>query len=160
MKKPEIIICGLLRNEISYQNRAREYSYSNSIKTQRLITHELVHVYHGQQNKSPDFSDVTGIDWFIEGLAVYASGQCDTQRIAEVKTALSENNIPQNLSDFWSGKLRYGLSGTVVMFLDERYGREILISLLGYNDIKGIISHLKTTEEEILIDWKKYMKEI
>ncbi len=139
---------------------ACEHSYSDSIETLRLITHELVHVYHGQQNNSPDFSDVSGIDWFIEGLAVYASGQCDTKRISEVKSALSENNVPQRLNDFWSGKLKYGLSGTVVMFLDKKYGREMLISLLRYNDIGDITSQLNTTEEEILKSWKKYIEEI
>jgi hypothetical protein len=120
----------------------------------------LVHVYHGQQNKSPDFSDISGIDWFIEGLAVYASGQCDTERIAEVKSALSENKVPENLNDFWSGKLRYGLSGTVVMFLDKKYGREVLISLLRYNDIRDIASQLNITEEEIVKEWKEYMHAI
>lgn len=143
-----------------WDSLACEHSYSNSIKTQQLIAHELVHVYHGQQNKSPDFSDISGIDWFVEGLAVYASGQCDTERIADVKNAVSENNIPENLSDFWTGKLKYGLSGTVVMFLDKKYGREMLISLLRFNDIKDITSQLNTSEEEILKDWKKYIEEI
>ena len=141
-----------------WNSLACEHSYSDSIKTLRLIAHEFVHVYHGQQNESPDFSNVSGIDWFIEGLAVYASGH--TKRIADVKKALSENNVPQNLNDFWSGKLRYGLSGTLVMFLDKKYGREKLISILKYNNIKDITSHLNTTEKSILNDWKKYIKEI
>lgn len=143
-----------------WDSLACEHSYSNSIKTQRLITHELVHVYHGQQNKSPDFSDVSGIDWFIEGLAVYASGQCDSIRISEVKKGIKENAIPETLNKFWSGKLKYGQSGTVVMFLDNKYGREMLISLLSYNDISEIMIQLKTTEEEILKDWKRYMENI
>lgn len=66
-------------------------------KTQQLITHELVHVYHGQLNASPDFSNVEGIDWFVEGLATYASGQCDSLRISEIKKAISGNKIPNGL---------------------------------------------------------------
>ncbi|MEA1898013.1 MAG: hypothetical protein U9N53_10185 [Bacteroidota bacterium] len=142
-----------------WDSLACEHSYSNSIKTQRLITHELVHVYHGQQNKSPDFSDVTGIDWFVEGLAVYASGQCDAKRIAEVKNAILENNIPQSLNNFWSGKLKYGLSGTVVMYLDKKYGREILTELLRYNTINNLLENLNTKEVEILSEWKDYIME-
>jgi hypothetical protein len=43
-----------------WSKEACEHSYADTVKTQRLITHELVHVYHGQSNASPDFSDVTG----------------------------------------------------------------------------------------------------
>ena len=138
---------------------ACEHIYSNTIKTQNLITHELVHVFHGQQNVSPDFSDVTEIDWFVEGLATYVSGQCDSTRIVEVQKALMENKIPKTLNKFWTGNLRYGLSGTVVMYLDNKYGRERLTSLLKYNNIKEVLNSLETTESEIMIGWKKYIKE-
>jgi hypothetical protein len=62
-----------------------EHFFEDKIATQQLITHELFHVYHGQLNASHDFSDVENIDWFVEGLATYASGQCTRQRIDEVK---------------------------------------------------------------------------
>lgn len=143
-----------------WDNFACEHSYTDSIKTLRLITHELVHVYHGQQNKSPDFSDVTGIDWFVEGLAVYASGQCDSIRISEVKNAISENKIPETLDKFWTGKLKYGLSGTIVMYLDKTFGREKIISLLRFNNIEELLNALSTTEFEIVNGWKEYMKEL
>ncbi|MBV6480055.1 MAG: hypothetical protein HGGPFJEG_02869 [Ignavibacteria bacterium] len=137
-----------------WDSLACEHSYSDSIKTLRLITHELVHVYHGQQNKSPDFSDVTGIDWFVEGLAVYASGQCDSVRISEVKKAISENRIPETLDKFWTGNLKYGLSGTVVLYLDKKFGREQIISLLNFNNIEELLNTLNTTEFEIMNGWR------
>ena len=134
-----------------------EHSYADSIKTQRLITHELVHVFHGQQNKSPDFSDVSRIDWFVEGLAVYASGQCDSIRISEVKKALSENKIPETLDKFWSGNLKYGLSGTVVQYMDKKFGTEKIMGLLKYNNLEDLLQALKTTESEILNGWRANM---
>ena len=137
-----------------------DHSYSDTLNTQRLITHELVHVYHGQQNASPDFSDVSGMDWFIEGLAVYVSGQCDSTRITQVKKAISENQVPETLEDFWTGNLRYGLSGTVVMYLDKKIGREKLISLLKYNHIGKLLVSLGTDESEIMDGWEKYMESI
>ena len=84
-----------------------EHHYAEKEKTQQLITHELVHVYHGQHNGSPDFSAVEGIDWLVEGLAAYASGQCDPSRIAGVKKALLEQQVPSGLDGFWKGKHRY-----------------------------------------------------
>lgn len=141
-----------------WDSLACEHSYSDSIETQNLIIHELFHVFHGQQNKSPDFSDITGIDWFVEGLATYASGQCDSIRISEVQKALLVNNVPLTLNEFWSGNLRYGLSGTVVMYLDAQYGREKILALLKYNNINELLISLGTTESEIMNGWKKYIK--
>jgi hypothetical protein len=142
-----------------WSKEACEHVYSETQKTQKLITHELIHVYHGQLNASPDFSNVEGIDWFVEGLATYASGQCDSVRIAEIKAAVSENKIPQKLDDFWKGKLRYGLSGSVVMYIDNKYGRLKLKEILPFNKKADLLSKLNTTETELLEGWKKFMLE-
>lgn len=143
-----------------WDKQSCEHIYSDTKKTQQLITHELVHVYHGQINISPDFSNVEGIDWFIEGLATYASGQCDTSRIAEVKKAIFENKIPKSLDSFWSGKIKYGLSGSVVMYIDKKYGREKLKELLPTNNKSELLSILKITESELLNEWQKFIQDL
>lgn len=143
-----------------WDKEACEHTYAETKKTQQLITHELVHVYHGQINVSPDFSDIEGIDWFVEGLATYASGQCDSSRISEIKKAIADNKIPNGLNNFWTGKLKYGLSGSVVMFIDNKYGRAKLIELLAFNKKTDLLSTLKTTESELLDEWKKYIHEL
>lgn len=143
-----------------WTKEACEHDYKDQIKTQALITHELVHVYHGQANASPDFSEVTGIDWFVEGLATFASGQLDSDRIAEIKKAIADNRIPAGLDKFWTGKLRYGLSGSVVMYIDKQYGRAKLKALLKFNKNSDILSGLNTTEEELLKNWKNYFSSL
>lgn len=135
-----------------------EHNYSESTKTQHLITHELVHIYHGQLNISSDFSNVEGLDWFVEGLATYASGQCDEYRVADLQKAIIENRIPESLDNFWTGKLRYALSGSVVKYLDQKYGRKKIIQLLPFNKKSEILSTLKITEKELIQDWKTYIK--
>lgn len=142
----------------AWENEACEHNYSQTQQTQNLITHELVHVYHGQLNASPDFSNVDGIDWFVEGLATYASGQCDSLRIAEIRKAISDNNIPKKLDDFWKGNLRYGLSGSVVLYIDKKYGRGKLKELLHFNKKTDLLLTLNTTESELLEKWKEYIK--
>jgi hypothetical protein len=139
---------------------ACEHIYTETHKTQQLITHELVHVYHGQKNASPDFSNVEGIDWFVEGLATYVSGQFDSVRISEVKRAIGDNKIPDNLDSFWTGNMRYGLSGSVVMYIDKKYGREKLKELLPLSKKSEVLGTLQITEKEILDDWKKYIQEL
>jgi hypothetical protein len=145
---------------IKWDSIACEHSWQDPLKTQRLINHELVHVYHGQKNRSHDFSDINGLDWFVEGLAVYASGQCDDERINAVKRMLAENAAPQKLNEFWSGKLKYGLSGTIVMYIDRFYGRETLTGLLEFNDVNDLLRKLDTSEESLIAAWKDFMKEI
>lgn len=140
-----------------WDKEACEHAYADGQKTQHLITHELVHVYHGQLNISPDFSNVDGIDWFVEGLATHASGQCDSHRIEEIKKAIATNKIPSSLDNFWTGNLRYGLSGSMVMYIDSHYGRTKLKELLPFNKKSEILSALKTNETELLENWKNYI---
>jgi hypothetical protein len=143
-----------------WEKEACEHIYSDAVKTQQLITHELVHVFHGQRNISPDFSNVEGIDWFVEGLATYASGQVDPIRISEIKDAISGNKIPDGLDLFWSGRLKYGLSGSVVMFIDYKYGRTRLLDLLSVNNKKELLLQLGTTESGLLEEWQMYMRKL
>jgi hypothetical protein len=134
-----------------------EHKYDQKEQTQQLITHELVHVFHGQLNVSPDFNDVKNIDWFIEGLATYASGQCDSIRVKEVVTAIKNETIPESIDQFWTGKLKYALSGTMVMYIDKKYGRSKIKDLLAFNDKQRILQILGTTEIKLLSGWKEYM---
>lgn len=140
-----------------WSTEACEHNYNETAKTQNLITHELFHVYHGQVNKSPDFSDTDKIDWFVEGFATYASGQCDTERIKEIKKAIAENKIPASLDNFWTGKLKYGLSGSVVMYIDQKYGRDKLKALLVFNKKADILRQLAISEEDLLKNWRQYI---
>lgn len=134
-----------------------EHHYADKDKTQQLITHELVHVYHGQHNGSPDFSAVEGIDWLVEGLATYASGQCDPSRISGVKKRVAEHQVPAGLDDFWKGNDKYGLSGTLVMYIDHQYGRQKLISLLPFTNKAAVLATLGITESTLLAGWQSYI---
>src|SRR5262245_46112699 len=66
----------------AWKAEACEHDPANAGHVQRLLAHELTHVYHAQHNPSPDFMDVAGIDWFVEGLATYAAGQLESGEIA------------------------------------------------------------------------------
>lgn len=140
-----------------WTSAACEHDAADSLRTRQLITHELVHVFHGQRNASPDFSTVDGLDWFVEGLATYASGQCDSLRLAGVRQAVSDGTIPASLDDFWTGKLRYGLSGSVVMTIDRTYGREILEALLPLSRRSDVLDLLNTTEGGLLERWAAFV---
>lgn len=141
----------------AWDQQSCEHSYKDKDKTQRLITHELFHVYHGQQNVSPDFSEVIDLDWFVEGFATYASGQCDAARMSEVRKAIEANAAPTSLNIFWTGKLKYGLSGSVVMYIDRTYGREKLKSLLPFKKKEDLLNSLGVNEGDLLTGWKDFI---
>ena len=137
-----------------------EHHYKEKMQTQRLITHELFHVFHGQLNTSNDFSNVENIDWFVEGLATYASGQLDSAKIEEVIKSINDKTVPSTLDKFWTGNAKYPLSGSVVMFIDKKYGRQKLKELLPYNKKEEILKALDTGEKNLLSEWKIYMESL
>lgn len=138
---------------------ACEHRWEDTLASFRLLTHELCHVYHGQHNPSPDFSQVTGLDWFVEGLAVYASGQCDVTRLTGVQQWLKPKEPLQNLDVFWSGKHKYGLSGSMVMYIDQTYGRQALIQLLKLQTKTALLATLHCTESGLLSAWDAWIRQ-
>lgn len=143
-----------LLSPATWDKQACEHKYADTKHTQQLITHELFHVFHGQHNASADFSNTENIDWFVEGLATYASGQCDSAKLAEVRKAIAGKSVPSTLDKFWTGKLKYALSGSVVMYIDKKYGRAMLKDLLPYNRKQQIMDALGTSEMGLMIDWR------
>lgn len=143
-----------------WDSQSCEHTESDVTASKKLITHELVHVFHGQQNASPDFSAVDGIDWLVEGLATYASGQLNEAKLKEVKTALAEGKIAADLSTFWTGKMKYGLSGSLVMYVDKTFGRKKLKSLLAFATKTEVLKSLAVSETELLNGWKKFIEEL
>ena len=59
---------------------------------------------------------------------------------------------------FWEGKLRYGLSGSMVMYIDKNFGREKLKKMLPYNKKSELLKELGVTEEELLAGWAKFFR--
>ncbi len=121
----------------------------------KLIIHELVHVFHGQNNPSPTFENVENIDWFVEGLAVYASGQLDDGRMERAKKHVVENGAPNQLADIWKGQNKYGFAGSMVQHIDQKYGRDILIELISFTKATEILETLHTSEEALIKEWEK-----
>ncbi len=142
----------------SWDKEACEHVYADSTKTRQLIAHELFHVYHGQRNASPDFSEVKNTDWFVEGFATYASGQCDEKRMNQVSKSIEDNTAPEALDDFWKGQNKYGWSGSMVMFIDRKYGRKKLMELLPLTSGEQVLNSLKITEKELVEGWKEFIK--
>ena len=137
-----------------WKSAACEHDPDDAGHVQELLAHELVHVYHGQHNPSPDFTGVSGIDWFVEGLATHASGQLESGGLATAREALAAGALPTDLASAWTGRFRYGVSGSLVELVDRELGRARLCELLAATTADELLAAIGSSEEELLARWR------
>jgi hypothetical protein len=135
-----------------------DHDPSDAMHVRDLVVHELVHVYHMQNNPSNEFEGADEVGWFVEGLATYASGQLEHGHAARAREAVETGAVPERLADAWSGPYRYGVSGSLVAFVDERVGRAGLVELLGATTQTEILDRLGMTESELLAAWAAWVR--
>jgi len=140
-----------------WRSEAAEHNPADAEHIRDLIAHELVHVYHGQRNPRPDFADMDDSGWFVEGLAVYVSGQLERSHRTAARDALQAEKGPARLAEAWSGRYRYGVCGSMVQFVDQRYGRDVIKKLLKVVNNAEALKLLETTEGEFLEAWKAHV---
>ncbi len=141
-----------------WEEQACEHDANDHRGIRLLVYHELVHVLHSDYNRSPAFDDINNIDWFVEGLATYISGQLDEDRLSRMKSFVDRTGGPAALSEFWKGQNKYGLAGSMVAYINQQYGREVLSELMEFNDVQDILDKLNITEEELIRSWKASLK--
>lgn len=146
-----------LLSPAAWPAEACDHDAADDRHVQGLITHELVHTFHGQHNPTRDFTGMDEAGWFVEGLAVYVSGQLDTGRMASAADAVAKGAAPDALANAWSGKYRYGVSGSLVAYIDDRFGRAALTGLLDATSTQDILARLGLTEAALLADWKAWV---
>lgn len=118
-----------------------------------IVTHELVHVFHGQHNPSHEFDGMDDAGWFVEGLAIHVAGQLTDDRMARLRKAIDAGRGPKRLADAWSGPDKYGVCGSLVRFVEQRWGRGKIKQLLPATTNAEILAALGMTEEELLGVW-------
>ncbi len=144
----------LLLSPRAWRAEAAEHDPDDEAHVRELLCHELVHVYHGQHNPRRDFEGLDPLGWFVEGLATLVSGQLERSHRGAAREALAAGAAPTRLEDAGSGRYRYGVSGSLVGFVEHRYGREMLWRLLAAVSEEEALSLLGTSEEELLAGWR------
>lgn len=142
----------------TWKTEACEHDPADSAFMQKLIAHELVHVFHGQYNPVHDFTGLDSLAWLIEGVATFVSGQLDESKMQQVKQLFAARKEPTHLKFFWTGNARYALAGSIMKFIADRYGKEKLFELLSQTDQRVILQMLNTTEEEFVTQWKQSLQ--
>jgi hypothetical protein len=141
-----------------WTTQATEHDPKDPIHIRELVAHELVHVYHGQHNPAGDFEGMDDLGWFVEGLAVYVSGQLERGHKDAAHEAISKGKAPTQLATAWSGPYRYGVAGSMVRFIDKRYGRQMLLRLLAETKPDKLLNHLNLSEKDFLLAWRSFVE--
>ena len=140
----------------AWKTDACEHEPEDEAHRRMLVTHEAVHVYHGQVNPSPDVGLLEDIGWFVEGLATYVSGQLESAHAGRAAEAIAAGEAPERLADAWSGPYRYGVAGSLVAYLDDRWGRETLRAALEVTSADEFRGLLGVDEDEFLAGWRRW----
>ncbi len=138
----------------AWKSEACEHDPDDDVRLDLLIRHELVHVYQGQHNPRPELDGMDDLGWFVEGVAVLASGQLEDSHIRPASEAIAAGKAPEALAKAWSGKWRYGVSGSLVRFVDQRVGRARLAAMLADTTQSQLLEHAGMSEADLLAEWK------
>lgn len=131
----------------------------DSNEVRQVILHELVHVLHGQYNPHPDFTNMEKLDWLVEGLATYASGQLTQERVQRIKNSFKEGTVPVSFAELWKGADKYGKAGSFIRYLDQLYGRQKLTDLMQFSDPGKLLNYLDSSEKQLLEGWVRFTSE-
>jgi hypothetical protein len=140
-----------------WKTEAVEHDPADAQHIQELIAHELVHVFHGQHNPHPDFDGMDEMGWFVEGLAVLVSGQLENAHRTGASEAIKAGRAPKSLADAWSGRYRYAVCGSMVQFVEARFGRALVNQLLSVTSTAEALKLLNTSEQDFLEAWKAHV---
>lgn len=141
-----------------WKTQASEHKPEDEPHYRELIAHELVHVYHGQRNPTGDFEGMDDLGWLVEGLAVYVSGQLDKSHRLAAHDAIRLGKGPRTLSNAWSGRYRYGVCGSMVQWIDQKWGRASLDALMKVTKQDDALKVLEISEKEFLHGWEQFVK--
>jgi len=141
----------------AWADEACEHDANDERHVQGIVTHELAHCFHMQRNPTRDGTGLEPMGWFVEGLAVYVSGQLEEGHQLPARDAVEKGVEPKQLVDGWSGPYRYGVSGSLVQYVDLTWGREVLRDLLAVTSEAELLGVLGVTEEQLLTDWRAFV---
>jgi hypothetical protein len=144
----------VLLSPAAWRQQACEHDPNDADATRQLVEHELIHVYHGQFNPTRDFTGVDDLDWFIEGLAVFGSGQLTKDRLDHMQAAVAAGQVPDALANIWTGPNRYAFAGSLVRYVDQTWGRATLVRLLPARSSAEALAILHTNEKSLLSGWR------
>jgi hypothetical protein len=157
-KRNEVIITSkndlLILSPFAYREDSI-YDYENK-KFEKLIYSQIVHIFHEFLSLNPEASST----WFGQGIAMYLSKLWNDENVKNsIKEAISEDMIPQ-LNEVQENKNLYKIWGwTIVKYIEETYGKEIIIKIIRSNTKNDIFSIIEISIDEFEDKWRSWLKD-
>jgi len=85
---------------------------------------------------------------------VLASGQLDAEHKNAARDAIAAGRAPTKLAEAWSGRWRYGVSGSLVAYVDRTWGRRVVVAMLADTTQARLLSRLGVDEKTLLDRWQ------
>lgn len=133
---------------------------------EKLLTHELIHLFHNQMVSVSLFPD-----WFSEGLAVYFSNSLKLREKIQISKILLNKHSPGlkqlrniDISKNYKANNEYLLSASVIEFLINTYDVAIIKNILSETkkekDFYTAISKVTNLDLYLMnFYWKQYLKD-
>lgn len=140
-----------------WATQACGHDAASSSYVRAVVTHEIVHILHRRANPSATFVGQHDLWWFVEGAAVYASGQYDEATKARVRSLLANGYSPQTPQAAFEGSGGYDAAGSMAHYIDDRFGRATLSLILEAVTEADLFARLGTPRNEFLQNWREYV---
>lgn len=124
----------------------------------RAVWHELIHVLHMQQQlaQRPEATNFYPTPrWIIEGLAVYGSGQLDTDFAGYARSRLQAGFAPTTLAEVSNDPHLFGLAGSLVGYIDALYGRATMGRLVRVRTDAEALAVMGADEATLVSGWRQ-----
>ena len=128
------------------------HNAQDTVETRAILGHEVTHLIHRRINPSNRLG-ADGTGWFYEGVAVFSSGQMNTLRRNQARTAL-QTAPPAQLARILDTDAGYSLAGTLVGYIAQQYGVSKVRDLMYLVTQAEILTALNTSEQSLLAAWR------
>ncbi|WP_346887634.1 hypothetical protein [Clostridium sp. UBA1056] len=130
------------------------YDYEGEM-LQKLIYSQVVHIFNEFLSLNPEASST----WFGQGIAIYLSKLWDEENInKEIKKAMKEEMIP-SLKMIQENKSLYKTwAWTIIRYIEEIYGKEIINEIIRKYDESDIFSVIKVPIDDFEDQWRAWLE--
>jgi hypothetical protein len=125
----------------------------DSVAARSVLAHEMMHTLHRRTYPDSLFRGMNQSGWLYEGIAVYSSGQMAERYDSQVAGAVAAGE-PATLASVLTTERGYAVAGSIVRYIDRKYGRAVLTDLMRRQGNPDILTRLGVTEAALLAEWR------
>jgi len=157
-KRSEVAITSkndlLILSPFAYEEEST-YTYDEN-QLKKIIYSQVVHIFHEFLSLNSEVS----YTWLGQGIAMYLS---ELWKEGEVKKVIDEaikNDIIPHLKEIQESKSLFKTwAWTIVKYIEETYGKEIINKIIRNYDEEDIFNIIKSSINDVEVQWKIWLND-